>query len=138
MDLGWILEGFWVTFGIIFRALYPMSFQERSKSDFGWILAPKTSKIEFLNFPGIVLEGILVPLGPQDGLQRPQQPSKKAQEAAKKASRSPPEVPRTLQEGPRGCQEGLMGAIFNDFGAQLNGFLLCLGAELINQSINSL
>ena len=38
IDFGWILEGFWVTFGIIFRALYPIGFQERSKSDFGWIL----------------------------------------------------------------------------------------------------
>ena len=38
MDFEWILNGFWFTFGIIFRALYPMSFQERSESDFGWIL----------------------------------------------------------------------------------------------------
>ena len=50
MDFGRILGGFWVTFGIIFRALYPIGFQERPKSDFGWILDPKTSKIECLNF----------------------------------------------------------------------------------------
>ena len=34
IDFGWILGGFWVIFGIIFRALYPIGFQERSKSDF--------------------------------------------------------------------------------------------------------
>ena len=89
-----ILEGFWMTFGIIFRALYPMGFQERSESDFGRILAPKTSQIEFPNFAGSVLQAILVPLGPQDGLQM--------------ASRWPPEIPRGLSEGPTVSQEGVM------------------------------
>ena len=38
IDFEWILDGFWMTFGITFRALYPIGFEERSKSHLGWIL----------------------------------------------------------------------------------------------------
>ena len=50
MDFGKIL----VALGIIFRALYPMGFQERSERDFGRILAPKNSKIELAIFASSV------------------------------------------------------------------------------------
>ena len=40
MDFRWILEGFWMTFGIIFRTLYPMGFQVRFKIDFGRFWPP--------------------------------------------------------------------------------------------------
>ena len=65
------LEGFWMTFGINFRALYPMGFQVRSESDFGAISAPKGFPNRLVFFAGSVLEALLVPLGSQDGFQRP-------------------------------------------------------------------
>ena len=34
IDFGRILDRFWLTVGIIFRVLYPIGFQERSKNDF--------------------------------------------------------------------------------------------------------
>ena len=89
MDFERIWEGFWVTFGIFFRTLYPMGFQVRSEKDFGRILVPKGLQIRRLNFRELVLEAILVPLGPQDGGQRSQEASKKAPEASKKAPEAP-------------------------------------------------
>jgi len=50
IDFGRILYDFWT----IFQALYLIGFQGRSKSDFGQILTPKTSKIDILNFAGSV------------------------------------------------------------------------------------
>ena len=50
-DFGRILDDFWHHF----RALYPMSFQERSESDFGRILAPKGLPNRLVIFAGSVL-----------------------------------------------------------------------------------
>ena len=122
MDFGWILEGFSVTFGIIFQALYPMGFQVRSERDFGRILAPKGLQIRRANIRELVLEAILVPLGPQDGLQKP--------------PRGLQEGPRGLQEGPRGSKEGLMASIFGRFRSSFDGCLLSLRSELTPKSIN--